>query len=71
MSEFDLDKFKMFYNEFYRRSCQYVKSYVRDDLVAEDIASESLIKLWELSLSKEIANPKAISFTVLKNRPRF
>lgn len=68
MSDFDLDKFKIFYNEFYKQSCQYVKSYVRDELVAEDIVSESLIKLWQLSLSEDIVNPKAILFAILRNR---
>lgn len=68
MSDFDLDKFKIFYNEFYKQSCQYVKSYVRDELVAEDIVSESLIKLWQLSLNEEIVNPKAILFTILRNK---
>lgn len=68
MSDFDLDKFKIFYIEFYNQSCRYVKSYVHDNLVVEDIVSESLIKLWQLSKSEEILNPKSILFSILRNK---
>lgn len=68
MSEFDLERFKILYAEFYKQSYRYVKSYVRDDLAAEDIVSESLVKLWQLSLSEDILNPKAILLTILRNK---
>lgn len=61
----DFDKL---YREFYKRSFLFARSYVHDEMVAEDIASESLIKLWEVSRSKDIGNPQATLFIILKNK---
>ncbi len=47
MSVITLKTFHGLYTEYFRKSFLFVKSYVHDDLVAEDIVSESLIKLWE------------------------
>jgi RNA polymerase sigma-70 factor (ECF subfamily) len=41
---------------------------VHDDLIAEDIASDSLVKLWEQMKEKEISHPEAFLLTVLKNK---
>jgi RNA polymerase sigma-70 factor (ECF subfamily) len=46
----------------------FAKSYVHDDWVAEDIASESLIKLWETAKLKDIEHPMALLFFILKNK---
>jgi RNA polymerase sigma-70 factor (ECF subfamily) len=46
----------------------FAKSYVHNDLVAEDIASEALIKLWELSEIKEIENPLRLLYVILRNK---
>lgn len=40
------DTFNSIYTTYYKRSFMYVKSYVHDDMTAEDIVSESLIRLW-------------------------
>ncbi len=63
--------FNEIYKAYYRKSYLYVKSYVHDDMVAEDIVSDSLIKLWAQQ-KKEVAG--AIDhigpylFSILKNR---
>jgi RNA polymerase sigma-70 factor (ECF subfamily) len=46
----------------------FTKSYVHNDLVAEDITSEALIKLWELSKAGEIENPLKLLYIILKNK---
>lgn len=60
--------FKSFFVSYYDRCFLFVKSYVHDDWVAEDIATGSLIKLWEITLEKEIDNPKALLFTIMKHK---
>jgi RNA polymerase sigma-70 factor (ECF subfamily) len=60
--------FNEIYTAFYRKSFLYVKSYVHDDMAAEDIVSDSLIKLWE-RMKQEALDPVApFLFTILKNR---
>ncbi len=59
--------FNTVYNDFYKRSFYFVKSYIHDDVIAEDIVSESLIKLWEQIKVKEIGNIKPLLFTILRN----
>lgn len=38
--------FNEIYKRNYRRSFLFVKSYVHDDMAAEDIVAESLVKYW-------------------------
>jgi len=62
------NNFNDIYTAFYRKSYLYVKSYVHDDMIAEDIVSDSLIKLWE-QLKKEAIDPvDPYLFSILKNR---
>jgi RNA polymerase sigma-70 factor (ECF subfamily) len=56
------------YKQFYRKAFCFAKSYVHDGLVAEDIASESLIKLWEQMRRNRIERPDVFLLTILKNR---
>jgi len=60
--------FNIFYKRYYRKCYLFAKSYVHDDWVAEDIASESLIKLWETAKLREIEHPQAFLFSILKNK---
>jgi RNA polymerase sigma-70 factor, ECF subfamily len=60
--------FNEIYTKFYRKSYVYVKSYVHDDMAAEDIVSESLIRLWELMGEKTIDPLLPFLFSILKNR---
>jgi RNA polymerase sigma-70 factor, ECF subfamily len=60
--------FNEVYTKFYRKSYLYVKSYVHDDMAAEDIVSEALIRLWE-RMKKETVDPiSPFLFSILKNR---
>ncbi len=62
--------FNEIYTAYYRRSFRFAKSYVHDDLVAEDIASESLIKLWgELKVNPmDEKRMMPLLLTILKNK---
>lgn len=60
--------FKDFYTSYYDRCFLFAKSYVHDDLVAEDIASEALIQLWKMSEAEEITKPSTLLFVIIKNK---
>jgi len=59
--------FSNIYTKYYKVSFLFVKSYVHDDMAAEDIVSESLISLWQASKKDTIENPKALLLVILKN----
>ena len=59
--------FNSVYTTYYRKAFLFVKSYVHDELVAEDIVSESLIKLWERMKLQPIEHVSSFLFTILKN----
>ncbi len=59
--------FSEIYTNYYKRSFLFVKSYVRDDMAAEDIVSESLINLWETSKKEVVEFPLALLVQMLKN----
>jgi RNA polymerase sigma-70 factor (ECF subfamily) len=61
-------EFNKLYNIWYRKSLAFAKSYVQDEMVAEDLVCESLIKLWQLTRDKEQDNPEIILLTILKNK---
>jgi RNA polymerase sigma-70 factor (ECF subfamily) len=60
--------FDAIYKRLYRKAFYFTKSYVHDESVAEDIASEALIKLWEHVKVQEINHPEAFLLTILKNK---
>nr|WP_321332365.1 RNA polymerase sigma-70 factor [uncultured Bacteroides sp.] len=60
--------FNDIYTSYYRKAFLFAKSYVHDDLAAEDIASDSLIKLWERMKEEEIAYVQPLLLTILKNK---
>lgn len=60
--------FHELYNKWYQRSFVFAKSYVQDEMIAEDLASESIIKLWSMMKEKEIEYPQALLLTLLKNK---
>ncbi|MDR1884200.1 MAG: RNA polymerase sigma-70 factor [Prevotella sp.] len=68
MDSLNSSNFKKFYIHYYDRCFLFAKSYVHNDLAAEDIAAEALIKLWELSGIEEIENPLKLLYVILKNR---
>lgn len=62
-----LNSFNAVYTSYYRKSFLFVKSYVHDELVAEDIVSESLIKLWERMKAHPVEHVSSYLFSILKN----
>lgn len=62
--------FNEIYTSYFRRSYLFAKSYVHDDLAAEDIASESLIKLWQRVKEQPMEESDLLPFllTILKNK---
>ena len=60
--------FAKVYERKYKRSFLFAKSYVHDDLVAEDIAAESLFKYWQICRESEENVSEAMLVTILKNR---
>jgi RNA polymerase sigma-70 factor (ECF subfamily) len=68
MSTLNTTGFKSFFASWYDRCFLFSKSYVHDDWVAEDIASEALIKLWEITRSQDVESPKSLLFTIIKHK---
>ena len=62
------DDFNIIYERNYRRSFLFTKSYVHDDMVAEDIVAESLVKFWRLITSGNNDASEALLLTILKNK---
>jgi len=60
--------FQQLYDTWYRRSFAFAKAYVQDGMVAEDLVSESLVKLWKMMSEREIEYPQALLLTLLKNK---
>lgn len=68
MSNVIVNSFNEIYTSYYKKSFFFAKSYVHDDLAAEDIASESLIKLWEKLKTEQIDYIDPLLLTILKNK---
>lgn len=60
--------FNRIYERNYRRSYLFAKSYVHDDMVAEDIAVESLYKYWQLLKKQTDGISEALLVTIIKNK---
>ncbi len=67
MSSDSIHSFNEIYSAFYRKSYVFVKSYVHDDMTAEDIVAEGLIKLWERMKQEPVDPIPPFLFTILKN----
>lgn len=59
--------FNKIYKDYYKRSFYFAKSYVFEDVAAEDIASESLVTLWQIMKKEEVVHPLSLLLTILKN----
>ena len=68
MSKVIVNSFKEIDTSYHKKSFFFAKSYVHDDLAAEDIASESLIKLWEKLKTEKIDYIEPLLLTILKNK---
>lgn len=62
------EDFNSIYEQNYQRSFLFAKSYVHDDMVAEDIVVESLVKYWRSLSSKKTEISEAFLLTILKNK---
>lgn len=60
--------FGIIYKTYYNKAFLFSKSYVKDQLVAEDIASESLLAFWRQIKREEVKYPVALLLTILKNK---
>lgn len=60
--------FDNMYTQYYAKSFRFANLYVRNDLVTEDIATESLVKLWEVMKKETVEKPQALLLTILKHK---
>lgn len=60
--------FNSIYTAYYRKAFLFTLSYVHNDQVAEDIVSEAIIHLWELSKEKDIPSIEAILITYIRSK---
>ncbi len=61
-------QFNTIFRDYYKKSYHFSLIYVRDTLAAEDIATESLIKLWEVMKRETVDNPIPLLMKILKNK---
>lgn len=59
--------FRHLYTSNYQRAFLFVKRYVNNAVVAEDIVSEVMIKLWQLMKEKTFDSSEAMLITMLHN----
>ncbi|WP_294082046.1 RNA polymerase sigma-70 factor [Proteiniphilum sp. UBA5384] len=62
------DSFAELYATYHQKCFLFTQSYVHDKFVAEDIASDVLIKLYEMIRTEQIHNVSAYLLTLLKNK---
>ena len=60
--------FNDIYTAFYRKSFLYIKSYIHDEMAAEDIATDSIIRLWEKLKKEPVEQIRPFLFSMLKSR---
>lgn len=62
-----MNSFSEIYTNYYKSSFLFVKSFVRDDMISEDIVSNSLIRLWETMKKEPVTHPQALLLKILKH----
>lgn len=60
--------FAKLYERNYRRAFLFAKSYVHDDMAAEDIAAESLFRYWQVLKNSGEDVSEAMLVTILRNK---
>lgn len=63
-----MEKFHDIYITHYRKSFLFTKSYVHDEMVAEDIVSDVLMKLWNILKEHSVESFDGMLLTMLRNR---
>lgn len=56
------------YLEYYQRCFLFAKSYLQDEMLSKDIASEAMIILWTTMKTEEVKNVRSFLMTVVKNQ---
>ena len=56
------------YLEYYQRCFLFAKSYLQDEMLSKDIASEAMITLWTTMKTEEVKNVRSFLMTVVKNQ---
>ena len=68
IGEGDRCAFEAFYRMEYNNLLHFAKSYTREETVSEDIAQETLLRIWQ---ARETLNPdgniRALAFTIARN----
>ena len=60
--------FNTIYTTYYRKAFLFTLSYIHNDQAAEDIVSEAIIYLWELSKKQEIPSIEAVLITYIRSK---
>ena len=63
-----IEQFNDIYVKYYRKAYRFSLMYVRNDQAAEDIATESLIKLWETMNKETVEKPLVLLLAILKHK---
>lgn len=56
------------YRQYHAVALRYVKSYVREEMAAEDIVSDSFLELWKVAGQNRVERPYSLLFTILRHR---
>ena len=56
------------YLEYNQRCFLFAKSYLQDEMLSKDIASEAMITLWTTMKTEEVKNVRSFLMTVVKNQ---
>lgn len=64
----EIERFNNIYVKHYDKTYRFARLYVLNDQVAEDIATESLIKLWEMMKKEPVEKPLALLLTIVKHK---
>ena len=68
IKEGDFDAFRLLFEQYYNRLCNYASSYFQDDFTYEDAVQEVFAKIWEDRRKIRIAGSvKAYLYTSVKN----
>lgn len=67
-SEMNDLNFNSIYTAYYRKAFLFTLSYIHNDQAAEDIVSEAIIYLWELSKKQEIPSIEAVLITYIRSK---
>lgn len=59
--------FDEIYAEYYHRCFLFAKSYLHNEALSKDIASEAMIALWTTLKTEKVDNVRAFLMTVVKN----